>query len=187
MATGSYLGILAGLLIALGLYAAWSFNRLINQRNRLREAWSGMDVQLKRRHDLVPNLVECVKGYREHERTLFENITRTRSQAQTAQGIPGARTAENELTQGLRSLFVLAEAYPALKASENFQRLSASLVEIEDNIQYARRYYTGTVRDYNNLIQTFPSLVIARLFHFQPAEFFEIETVTQRRAPEVKL
>jgi LemA protein len=187
MIPGLITSVIISPIVLAGLYLAWMFNQLVGQRNRLREAWSGVDVQLKRRHDLVPNLVECVKGYREHERSLLENLARTRGRAQAAQGVPDTRTAENELTQDLRSVFVLAEAYPDLKASENFQRLSASLVEIEDNIQFARRYYTGSVRDYNNLVQSFPSLVAARLFNFPPAEFFEIETVTERRAPEVKL
>lgn len=176
-----------GLLVLVGLFTIWSFNKLVRQRNRLREAWSGMDVQLKRRHDLVPNLVECVKGYRSHEQRVLEDVTQARSRAQAAQGISGTGTAENELTRNLRSLFAVAEAYPELKATENFQRLSASLVEIEDNIQYARRYYNGTVRDFNTMVQSFPGIVFARLFHFEPAEFFEIETATERLAPTVNL
>jgi LemA protein len=183
----AYIGLPAGLLLATGLYGVFLFNRLVGQRNRLREAWSGIDVQLKRRHDLVPNLVECVKGYRSHEQSVLEDVARARSQAQGAQGIAGARAAENELTQSLRSLFAVAEAYPELKAAQNFRQLSASLVEIEDHLQYARRYYTGSVRDYNNLVQTFPGLFVARAFHFQPAEFFEIEVATERQVPPVKL
>ena len=176
-----------GLLVLVGLSTIWSFNKLVRQRNRLREAWSGMDVQLKRRHDLVPNLVECVKGYRDHEQTVLEHVARSRSRAQVAQGISGSGAAENDLTRNLRSLFAVAEAYPELKATENFQRLSANLVEIEDNIQYARRYYNGTVRDYNTMIQSFPGFLFARLFNFEPAEFFEIETAMERSAPSVKL
>ena len=187
MKSGIYPWSLVGLFVAVALYAIWSFNKLVGRRNRLREAWSGMDVQLKRRHDLVPNLVECVKGYRGHEQALLENLARTRSCAQTAKGIPGASAAENGLTRELRSLFAVVEEYPELKADRSFQQLSASLVEIEDNIQYARRYYNGSARDYNNLVQTFPSLVAARLFGFQPAEFFEIETATERQVPEVRL
>ena len=179
--------IIAGLPAVAGLYAVWTYNRLVALRNRLREAWSGVDVQLKRRRDLIPNLVECVKGYRSHEQTLLENIARTRNLAQAAHGVGDISTAENGLTRNLRSLFAVAEAYPELKADQNFRQLSASLVETEDNIQFARRYYNGSVRDYNNLVQTFPSLVVARGFRFSAAEFFEIETATERAAPEVKL
>jgi LemA protein len=179
--------VVVGLLIAAGVYAVVLFNQLIGQRNRLREAWSGIDVQLKRRHDLVPNLVTCVQGYRDHEKSVLENLTQARVRAQSAAGIPNASAAENELTRNLRSIFVLAEAYPQLKADQNFRQLSTSLVEIEDNLQYARRFYNGTVRDYNNLVQTFPGLLLAQLFRFAPAEFFEIETATERNAPEVKL
>ncbi len=178
---------LLGLLFLILVYAAWAFNRLVTLRNRLREAWSDVDVQLKRRHDLVPNLVECVKGYRGHERALLESLTRSRTAALAAQGVARAGSVENELTKGLRSLFVLAEAYPDLKADKSFRQLSASLVEIEDTLQYARRFYNGTVRDLNNLVQSFPSLMVAGLFRFHPAEFFEVESATERRAPEVKL
>ena len=179
--------ILIVLLVVGGIYPAVAFNRLVRQRNQLREAWSGMDVQLKRRHDLVPNLVQCVQGYRGHEQTVLGEIAAARTRAQSAQGVPNASAAENELTKNLRSLFILAEAYPDLKADASFRQLSASLVEIEDNIQYARRFYNGTVRDYNNLVQSFPSLMVARIFGFAPAEFFEIETATERAAPQVKL
>lgn len=179
--------VLLGLLIVAGLYAAVLFNRMVGQRNRLREAWSGIDVQLKRRHDLVPNLVESVKGYRTHERSLLEHLVEARSLAQAADGIAGASTAENELTRNLRSVFILAETYPDLKADKGFQQLSTSLVAIEDNIQYARRYYNGTVRDFNTMVESFPGVIVARIFQFAPAEFFEMETATERSAPEVKL
>lgn len=182
-----YIWSFVALAIVVGVFVVWTFNKLVSHRNQLREAWSGIDVQLKRRHDLVPNLVECVKGYRGHEQTVFENVAHARSLAQSAQGISSASAAENELTRGLRSVFALAEAYPDLKATQNFQQLSASLVEIEDNIQYARRYYNGSVRDFNNVAQTFPSLLVARAFNFMPADFFEIETVTERLTPQVKL
>jgi len=182
-----YIWMLVGLLFLLGGVTIWAFNRLVRQRNRLREAWSGIDVQLKRRHDLVPALVECVKGYRTHEQTLLLELTRARTTAQTAQGVASAVTAENELTRNLRSVFAVAEAYPDLKATQNFQQLSASLVEIEDHLQFARRYHNGTVRDYNTMVETFPGFVFARLFHFSPAEFFEIETATERATPAVSL
>jgi LemA protein len=178
---------LSGIFILLLLYGVWTFNRLVNQRNRLREAWSGVDVQLKRRHDLVPNLVECVKGYRGHEQSLLESLARSRSVAQAARDVSSTGTAENGLTRDLRSVFAIAEAYPDLKADKNFRQLSASLVEIEDALQYARRYYNGSVRDLNNLVQSFPSMAIAGVFHFLPAQFFEIETATERQVPEVNL
>ena len=171
----------------LGAWAIFLFNRLIRQRNRLREAWSGIDVQLKRRHDLIPNLIESVKGYRAHEQSLFESLARNRAQAQAAQGVPNTGSAESVVSQNLRSLFVLAEAYPELKADQNFRQLSANLVETEDQLQYARRYYNGTVRDFNTMVESFPGLLMARPMGFQSAEFFEVETATERKAPEVKL
>lgn len=179
--------IIAGLVVVAGGYTLWIFNRLVSLRNQLREAWSGVDVQLKRRHDLIPNLVECVKGYRTHEQNVLEAVARERGAAQMAQGVPGTSAAENSLTQNLRSLFAIAEAYPDLKADKNFRQLSATLVEVENDIQFARRYYNGSVRDLNNLVQTFPSLLVARGFKFAPADFFEIETATERKVPEVKL
>ena len=179
--------LVAGVVVVAATYAVWTFNRLVGLRNQLREAWSGVDVQLKRRHDLVPNLVECVKGYRTHEQTVLESVARQRGAAQSAQGVAGASAAENSLTQNLRALFAVAEAYPDLKADKNFRQLSATLVTVENDIQFARRYYNGSVRDLNNLVQTFPSLLVARGFNFSPAEFFEIETATERNAPEVKL
>ena len=179
--------VLAGFILAAAAYSIWIYNRLVSLRNQLREAWSGVDVQLKRRHDLIPNLVECVKGYRTHEQTVLEAVTRERGAAQSAQGVPGTSAAENSLTQNLRSLFAVAEGYPDLKADKNFRQLSATLVTVENDLQYARRYYNGSARDLNNLVQTFPSLLVARGFKFAPAEFFEIETATERNAPEVKL
>lgn len=175
------------LLLVAAAYAVWTYNRLVGLKNQLREAWSGVDVQLKRRHDLIPNLVECVKGYRTHERDVLEAVTRERSLAQAAHGISGTSTAENHLTHQLRSLFAVAEAYPELKADQNFRQLSASLVAVENDIQYARRYYNGSVRDLNNLVQTFPSMLVARGFGFGEAEFFEVETTAERNAPAVRL
>lgn len=182
-----YIWMPVALLFLLGGWTILAFNKLVRQRNRLREAWSGIEVQLKRRHDLVPALVACVKGYRQHEQTLLRDLTQARTTARTAQGVAGAGAAENELTRNLRSVFAVAEAYPDLKATENFQQLSASLVEIEDQLQFARRYHNGTVRDYNIMVETFPGFVFARLFNFAPAEFFEIETATERATPTVKL
>lgn len=172
-------------LLAVCGWLAVAFNRLVGQRNRLREAWSGIDVQLKRRHTLVPSLVECVKGYRAHERGVFEAVAAQRATAQAASGAEAAGAAESGLSRQLRTLFALAEAYPELKADAQFRQLSASLVEIEDQLQYARRYYNGSVRDYNTLVESFPGLIPARLFGFRPAPFFEIENAIERQAPEV--
>lgn len=178
---------IAGLFIAAGIYAIWTFNRLVGLRNQLREAWSGVDVQLKRRHDLIPNLVECVKGYRLHEQNVLEAVVRERSAAPSVRDISGTSAAENSLTRNLRNLFAVAEAYPELKADQNFRQLSATLVAVENDIQFARRYYNGSVRDLNNLVQAFPSLLVARGLKFETAEYFELETVTERATPEVKL
>jgi LemA protein len=169
------------------VWGAWTFNRLVALRNRLREAWSGIDVQLKRRHSLVPTLVACVEGYRGHERALFERVAQARAAAQCAHGAEQVRAAENELARGLRQLVVLAEAYPQLKAAESYLALGRQLVEIEDQIQYARRYYNGSAAILNNAIESFPSLLIARVFGFKRVEFWEVESALDRAAPEVRL
>jgi len=161
------------------------FNRLVKARNLMDEAWSGIDVQLKRRHDLIPNLVETVKEYSGHERGVFDNIARLRSEIMTVDGPRTDTNAENELSRQLKTLFAVAEAYPDLKASGNFLDLQKSLSEIEDEIQYARRYYNGTVRDYNILVQKFPNNLLAERLGFQREDFFEIEYATERKAPEV--
>jgi len=177
----------AGLFLLAGTVLAWLYNRLISLQNLRRAAWGDVDVQLKRRYDLIPNLVACVKGYRDHEQTLLAAVARSRSLAQAPDGADGLRAAENDLTHNLRALLAVAEAYPELKADQNFRQLSATLIAVEDDLQHARRYYNGSVRDYNNLVQTFPGLLVARAFHFRPADYFEIETATERAAPAVKL
>ena len=163
------------------------FNKFIRGKYLIAEAWSGIDVQLKRRYDLIPNLVETVKGYSQHERKLFEDIANIRSQCMSTQGVVEKGQAENALTQQLRSLFAVAESYPDLKANQNFLDLQKNLTAIEDEIQLARRYYNGTVRDFNIRVESFPSNIIAFIFAFKRAEFFEIEVATQREAPTVKL
>ena len=178
---------LAGLAALFVVWLGVAFNRLIRFRNRMREAWSGVDVQLKRRHELVPRLVECVKGYRAHERSLLEDLTLARAHAISAQGAEQAKEAENGLARNLRTVFAVAEAYPDLKANQTFQQLSAALIEVEDQIQYARRYYNGAVRDNNIEVESFPSLIAARLFGFASASFFELESSIERQAPEVKM
>ena len=177
--------ILVFLLLAALIWAIWTYNRMIRFRNQVDEAWAGIDVQLLRRYDLVPNLIAAVKGYTEHESSALERVTELRSNREA----PAGQRAEKEsgLSRSIARLFALAEAYPDLKASESFSQLHESLVEIEDHIQYARRYYNGSVRDNNNLVESFPPMLIARTFGFREAEFFEIELAAKRKAPEIDL
>ena len=169
------------------VWIGFTFNRFTRQRNLTREAWSGVDVQLKRRHDLIPRLVECVKGYKGYEASLLENLAMVRANAQTVKGVSETGKAEQGVTQTLRTLLAVAEAYPDLKAARNFQELSAALIDTEDQLQYARRYYNGTVRDYTILAESFPSRLVAGLFGFRPDGYFEVESSIERQAPEVKL
>lgn len=168
------------------LWAIAVFNIFVRLRNRTDEAWSDIDVQLKRRHDLIPNLVETVKGYAKHEREAFENVTEARARAISAQGIAEKAKAENALTNTLKTLFAVAENYPDLKASANFLELQTELSDTENKVQAARRFYNGNVRDLNIRIESFPSRVIASMLKFQKREFFEIEEPEEREAPEVK-
>jgi len=163
------------------------FNRFIRQRQLVREAWSGIDVQLKRRHDLILNIVEAVKGYAGHERAAFEGIASLRSAGLKLDNVERRAEYENALTASIRSLFAVAEAYPELKASENFLKLQDALVEVEDNIQYARRYYNGSVRDFNIMVEAFPSNMVAALLGFRHQKYFEIERALEREAPELRL
>ncbi len=168
-------------------WAIVAFNRLVRGRNLMREAWSGIDVQLKRRYNLIPNLVRVVEGYALHERNLFENVTRARTLCMRAAGPAEKSAPETGLSQVLRNLIAVAEAYPNLKANQNFLELQDGLSEIEDQTQLARRYYNGTVRDYNIRVESFPGMLIAGLFRFRPADFFEIEYTTERQVPEVDI
>ena len=176
---------------ALALWTVVAFNRLVRCRNLVREGWSGIDVQLKRRHTLVPSLVETVKGYGRHEREVLEAVTAVRAGQSDSGGegeAPAARAGrENALTDQLKALFALSESYPELKADRNYRRLMEQLSEIEDQIQYARRYYNGAVRDYNISVESFPSNVVAKMFTFPLAEFFQIATATERAAPKVEM
>ena len=176
------------LIFLAGLPAAWAvvtFNRLVRLRNQVSEAWAGIDVQLQRRYELVPNLVATVTGYAQHESAVLEQL----SQLRGTSSMPMDQRASEEtgLSRSIGRLFALAEDYPDLKASEGFRQLHASLVEIEEQLQYARRYYNGSVRDNNNLVEGFPSLLIARLCGFLAASFFEIELASQREVPAVHL
>ena len=167
--------VIVAVVVVLGLILLGMYNGLVRGRLRVKEAWSGIDVQLKRRASLIPNLVETVKGYAAHERETLEAVTAARAQLQQA-GTPGqAAEANNMLTQTLRSLFAVAEAYPNLKADQNFRELQAELTDTEDKIAYARQFYNTNVLSYNAKTQTFPSVIFANMFGFQPAEFFEAE------------
>jgi len=160
-------------------------NSLVKLRNRVKNAWSQIDVQLNRRADLIPNLVETVKGYAKHEKTVFENVTAARAGLMNAKTVQETAEANNVLTETLKSLFAVAENYPDLKASENFRELQGQLEETENKIAYSRQFYNDTVLMYNNKCQMVPSNIIASLFNFQEEEFFEIEE-TKREVPKVE-
>lgn len=162
------------------------YNNLVQLRVRADSAWSDIDIQLKRRHDLIPNIVETVKGYAAHEKGTFENIAKWRSAAMGATAPADVAAAENQLTGALRQLFAVAEAYPQLKASEQFTQLTQSLQEVEDAIQNARRYYNAVVRDYNTKLQSFPANMFASALGFQAKQFFELSSPQERDVPQVK-
>ena len=178
------------LFIAIAGIVIWfviTYNLFIRDKNLIKEAWSGIDVQLKRRHNLIPNLVVSVQGYSKYEKTLFEDITRKRSEAVKFESIKEKAPAESDLSGMLKNLFIVAENYPDLKASENFLNLQNQLTEIEDQLQYARRYYNGAVRNYNIRVESFPSNILAGILSFKQENFFEITLATEKATPEVKL
>jgi LemA protein len=179
--------IVIGLIAAIIVVAIVIFNNLVRMRNVVREGWSGIDVQLRRRTDLVPNLVETVKGYAAHERGLFEEVAQRRTQSIAADNVRGQAVAEQALQGSLGRLFAVAEAYPDLKANKNFLELQQQLAEIEDQIQMARRYYNGAVRNLNIGIQSFPNLLLARPLGFREEPFFELDDRAQAAAPQVSL
>lgn len=178
--------ILLTAILLLIIYAIVIYNRLITLKNLNKEAYSGIDIQLKQRANLIPNLIETVKGYMGHERGVLEKVTELRTQALASSNIAERAANENMLTSALKNLFAVAENYPDLKASQNFIDLQQTLTSIENQIQLARRYYNGTVRDLNIAIQSFPSNLIANSFHFTPAEFFEIEDSKEKEVPSIK-
>jgi len=170
------------------LWVAFIYNALVRGRNHCDEAWSGIDTELKRRYDLIPNLVSTVKGYAAHERETMERVTQARNTAVDSHGSPASQARdENVLVDSLKRLLAVVESYPDLKASQNFLKLQQELVNTEDRIQRARRFYNGNVRDYNNRVQVIPSALIARPFGFKEREFFEIESAVERAAPAVKM
>jgi LemA protein len=187
MHTAGILGSIALLAAGILVWAISIYNRLISRRTLKEEAWSGIDVQLKRRHDLVGNLVNAVKGTMQHERGLLEEVARVRSAAQQAGGAAAVAAAEAGLGQGLGRLFAVMENYPALKADANAMQLQQELSSLENDIQLARRYFNATVRDLNILIQSFPSSVIARHFKFREGEFFELDNAAEKARPQVSL
>jgi LemA protein len=161
------------------------YNGLVQKRNRAENAWAQVDVQLKRRHDLIPNLVETVKGYAAHERGTFDEVTQARTAAQQAQGPEQQGAAENVLTQALGRLFAVAENYPQLRATENFQQLQAQLSETEQNIAISRQVYNDTVLTYDNALQTVPTNIIAGIFNFRAREYFQTDDAAEREVPQV--
>lgn len=180
------LWIVLGIIAVIIFWLIGVYNGLIRLRNRTDEAWSDIDVQLKRRYDLIPNLVETVKGYAKHERELFEKVTQARTRAMGAKGVAEKGQAENMLTGTLKTLFAVAENYPDLKANENFAKLQDELADTENKIQASRRFYNGNVRDFNTKIQIFPNNMLAGMMGFKKYEFFEIEEAGERESVKVK-
>jgi LemA protein len=176
--------VIVAVVVLLLLWLVAMFNKLVRLRNRAENAWAQIDVQLRKRHDLIPNLVETVKGYAAHERETFEAVTQARVAAQQAQGPAQQAVAENALTAALGRLFAVAEAYPQLRATENFQQLQAQLSDVESNIAVARQVYNDTVLSYENALETVPTSIIAGLFNFRPREYFQTEDAT-REVPRV--
>jgi LemA protein len=180
-----WLIVLVAVILLLALAVVVIYNRLVRLRNRSENSWAQVDVQLRRRYDLIPNLVEAVKGYASHERATFDEVTQARTAAQQAQGVEEQAKAENVLTAALGRLFAVAEAYPELRATENFQQLQAQLAEVEQNIVVSRQVYNDAVLSYENALETVPTNVVAGVFNFQPRAYFETEDVT-REAPSVQ-
>ena len=177
------------IVIVLVLFAVWLYNSLVRLKVRVDEAWSDIEVQLKRRYDLIPNLVNTVKGYAAHEKSVFEDVTAARANALSAQTVSDAAKADNQFQAALKSLFAVAEAYPQLRASENFQQLSSEITDTEDKIQAARRFYNGAARDLNTRIQTFPTNIFAGMLGFKQRDFFEVSADEQAavdKAPDVE-
>ena len=178
--------VLLAFVVLVALYAVGIYNKLVKLKNLVAEAWSGIDVQLKKRYDLIPNLVETVKGYATHEKETFESVTRARAAAQQATTVEGQQAAEKALGGALVNLMAVAERYPELKANTNFLELQNMLSVVEGDLEKARRYYNGNVRELNTLIESFPSNVIANMFSFVKSAFFELDNPAEKVAPSVK-
>jgi LemA protein len=181
------LWIVVGVLVLLGILGIVSYNRFVSQKQLIRDSWANIDTELRRRYDLIPNLVETVRGYASHERAVFENVTRARAAAAAATGSPAEQAAaEGPFVAALRQLFAVVENYPDVKANTNFLALQQELANTEDRLQTSRRFYNANVRDYNERVQQFPSTIISRAFNFEEAEFFEIEeALREAGAPRV--
>jgi LemA protein len=179
--------IILGVVVLVAIGAVLSYNRFVSQRQLIKDAWANIDTELRRRYDLIPNLVETVKGYASHESEIFEEVARTRSMASGATGSPAAQAAaEGPFMAALGKLFAVAEAYPDLKANQNFLALQTELSNTEDRLQTARRFYNANVRTFNTRVQAFPSSVIAGMFHFEAAEFFEVpDSIRDAGPPQV--
>lgn len=178
--------IILALIVILVLPIIVVYNRLISTRNQVKNAWSGIEVQLNRRHDLIPNLVETAKGYMQHEKTVLENVTKARQQAIDVSGVKDQAQAENFLTQTLRSLFAVVENYPNLKANQNMLSLQEQLTSTENKIAFSRNNYNDWVQKYNTMIEKFPNNMIANTFNFKKRDFFEVEEASVKEAPKVK-
>ncbi len=177
--------IIIALLVLILIYIIYTYNQLIRLRTMLNEAWSGIDVQLQKRHDLIPNIVKTVEGYATHEKKLFENIAHLRSLGINANSQKDQEQAEVGLSKALDTLFVVVENYPELKANQNFLELQRELAVVEHDLQRSRRYYNGSVRNYNILIEQFPSMLVAKLSNHKQREFFDIKNESERAVPDV--
>jgi len=178
--------VFVGLVVVILAWVAGAYNGLVRLRNQLENAWAQIDVQLKRRHDLIPNLVETVKGYATHERVTFEKVIQARNMAVSAKSVGDRAEAENVLTGALKSLFAVAEAYPELKANQEFMRLQEELASTENKVAFSRQFYNDSVMTYNTHIEVFPTNFIATMFNFGRREFFEVKAEDERAAPQVK-
>jgi len=178
--------VLVGVVAVVALWFVFTYNGLVRLRNQVKNAWSQIDVQLKRRYDLIPNLIETVKGYAAHEKETLERVVQARQRGIDASNVKDQQEAENMITGALRKLFALSEAYPNLKANENFLALQEELASTENKIGFARQYYNDTIKDFNTRQEMFPANLVASMLGFRPAEFFEIEEASQREAPKVK-
>lgn len=178
--------VVVALVVIVLFYGVSVYNKLVRLRNLVQEAWSSIDVMLKKRHDLIPNLVETVKGYATHERETLESVVNARNFAANANSVPATEAAEKNLNQAMMNLFAVAEQYPDLKANTNFQQLQSELTSLEGDIEKSRRYYNGTVRENNTTVESFPSNIIANMYKFEKSPFFELQNVAEREVPSVK-
>ncbi|MDV2448721.1 hypothetical protein CMU93_14555 [Elizabethkingia anophelis] len=178
--------VVIALVVIVLLYGVSVYNKLVKFRNLVQEAWSSIDVMLKKRYDLIPNLVETVKGYATHERETLDSVTQARTMAKNAGSVQEKEAAEKNLNQAMMNLFAVAEQYPDLKANTNFQQLQNELSSLESDIEKSRRYYNGTARENNTLVESFPSNIIANMYKFEKAPFFELQNTAEREVPSVK-